>query len=199
MEAELAADARLDAPQVALELTRAVWAESGLSGPAAVIGFAAIYYPPVSIDEEDAKGGAFTAAIRRHAGALSRERGTPLSVRPFFPGISDISFLGGRPGRDEIETLKANSPAWRRRTGFDYAASAGLQLPAVNIGPWGRDYHQRTERVYMPYSFEVLPEWIWRVCLEMVGPSKGCRRLRLPAGGRRFRAAHAEAGGCRSG
>jgi arginine utilization protein RocB len=33
----------------------------------------------------------------------------------------------------------------------------------VNIGPWGRDYHRRTERVYMPYSFEVLPELIWRV------------------------------------
>lgn len=167
LEAELARDASLDAPQMAQKLTEVAWMESGLSGPAAVVGFAAIYYPPVHIGDEDVKGKHFKEVIARQVEAVSRERGTPVRVRPFFPGISDISFLSGRPDKNEIDTLAANSPVWTWRTGFDYSVSAGLDLPAANIGPWGRDYHQRTERVYMPYSFEILPELVWRVCEEL--------------------------------
>jgi arginine utilization protein RocB len=49
------------------------------------------------------------------------------------------------------------------RIGFDYSCARELDLPVINVGPWGRDYHQRLERVYMPYSFGVLPELVWRI------------------------------------
>jgi arginine utilization protein RocB len=38
-----------------------------------------------------------------------------------------------------------------------------LSCPIVNIGPWGKDYHQRLERVHTPFAFEVLPELLWRI------------------------------------
>ena len=37
--------------------------------------------------------------------------------------------------------------------------------PVVNIGPWGRDYHQKWERVHMPYAFDVLPDLIYEAAL----------------------------------
>jgi arginine utilization protein RocB len=46
-----------------------------------------------------------------------------------------------------------------------------LRIPAVNIGPWGRDYHQRTERLHAPYAFEVLPELLWRVAQDVLAPA----------------------------
>jgi arginine utilization protein RocB len=106
--------------------------------------------------------------LTRQAAALSQAAGTPISLRPFFPGISDVSFLGGNVSAQEMETLRANSPAWDSRTGFDFGATSALDLPAVNIGPWGRDYHQRIERVYAPYSFEVLPELLWRIARDLL-------------------------------
>jgi len=59
--------------------------------------------------------------------------------------------------------MEANTPTWRTRIRHDYQAIQVLDLPAINVGPWGRDYHQRTERVYMPYAFSGVPELIWRI------------------------------------
>ena len=87
---------------------------------------------------------------------------TPIKLRNFFPGISDMSFLGGNLPAADAALVNANTPPrLLQRAGSDPILS--LNLPTVNIGPWGRDYHHRNERVYMPYSFGVLPELIWRV------------------------------------
>jgi arginine utilization protein RocB len=36
--------------------------------------------------------------------------------------------------------------------------------PAINIGPWGRDYHTRLERLHAPNAFDTLP----RVLLSVI-------------------------------
>jgi arginine utilization protein RocB len=36
--------------------------------------------------------------------------------------------------------------------------------PAINIGPWGRDYHTPLERLHVPYAFQTLP----RVLLSVI-------------------------------
>jgi arginine utilization protein RocB len=33
------------------------------------------------------------------------------------------------------------------------------------IGPWGKEAHGRGESVYMPYSFETVPELLYKVIL----------------------------------
>jgi arginine utilization protein RocB len=163
LEARLAADPKLDTAQVCRRLTEAAWAASGLTGPAAVVGIAAIYYPPLSLEHAPESMGRLRQVISAVAADLSLERKTPISAQTFFPGISDMSFLGGRVGAAERQTLADNLPAWQRRAMFDYAATAGLNLAVVNIGPWGRDYHQRLERVFTPYAFETLPVFLWRI------------------------------------
>ena len=167
LQKRLGADPSIDAPACCMALTEATWAASGLTGPAAVVGIAALHYAPARV-EGPGKPARLRQVLTHQAMALSREAGTPISLRPFFPGISDVSFLGGRVSAQEMETLRANSPAWDSRTGFDFGATSALDLPAVNIGPWGRDYHQRIERVYTPYSFEVLPELLWRIARDLL-------------------------------
>jgi arginine utilization protein RocB len=41
----------------------------------------------------------------------------------------------------------------------------------INVGPWGRDYHQRLERIFMPYSYGVMPELVWRIATDLLGDS----------------------------
>jgi arginine utilization protein RocB len=105
----------------------------------------------------------------RQAQKLSQKLSIPISTRPFFPGISDISFLGGRVTAHETQLLAANTPAWKTRARFNYTEVTNLGIPSVNIGPWGRDYHQRLERVYTPYAFEVLPEFLWLITQDLFG------------------------------
>jgi arginine utilization protein RocB len=45
----------------------------------------------------------------------------------------------------------------------DRAPADALSFPCVNIGPWGREYHQKLERVHAPYAFDVLPDLVHAV------------------------------------
>lgn len=157
-----ATDPTIDLPLYSSKVYAALWHCSGLTGPAAVVGFASIHYPAAYVGEATAGERQLRQVIERQAAAVARDFNTPITHYPFFPGISDMSFLGGHLPAVDAALVNANTPA--RLVSADASAEiSSLNIPAVNIGPWGRDYHRQTERVYMPYSFEVLPELIWRV------------------------------------
>jgi arginine utilization protein RocB len=86
-------------------------------------------------------------------------------VRPFglgnvnyFAGISDVSFFGEATGDHAI--VSANTPIW----GKGFTMPEPGDFPTINIGPWGRDYHQWLERLNVPYAFGILP----RVLLSVI-------------------------------
>ena len=137
---ELAALSHLDLPERAKLMTAKAWAKSGLSGPAVVLGFGAIPYPAVSLSD---------AALE--ATIMAAAKGFGLGSVRYFPGISDMSFLGEASG--DLAVAAANTPIWG--TGFIMPEAAGY--PCINIGPWGRDYHHWLERLHASYAFETLP------------------------------------------
>lgn len=166
--AQFAADPATDTPTLSRMLTETLWNWSGLSGPAAVVGFASLYYPPAYVAGTTERQQRLRRITLSETAALSSETGVPIRIEPFFPGISDMSFLGSASTAADSAALAANSPAWDARLRFDYNAVRALDLPTINIGPAGRDYHQRTERVRMRYSFEIVPELIWRVTQQVL-------------------------------
>ncbi len=93
-------------------------------------------------------------ALRRRLIAKTAGDVNPID---YFPGISDMSFLGR--GSGGLESVAANTPIWQ--TSFTLDPSPGY--PIVNIGPWGRDYHHWLERLNTPYAFKVLPGLVRRV------------------------------------
>ncbi|BDC49302.1 arginine utilization protein RocB [Bryobacterales bacterium F-183] len=101
----------------------------GIQGPAAILALASPYYPKVQWQSTDAT---LADAIKQARDRIVARFGTSITDRPYFPGISDMSFLNA--------------------------------YPTVNIGPWGREYHQRGERVHEQYAFEVLPALLQEVC-----------------------------------
>jgi arginine utilization protein RocB len=117
-----------------------VWSLSGLSGPAVVLGFGSIPYPAVSLQDES-----LSKVIADTVKAYG------LGAVDYFPGISDMSFIGEPNGN--ITAAAENTPIWG--TSFTLAEPAGY--PCINIGPWGRDYHHWLERLHAPYAFETLP------------------------------------------
>jgi arginine utilization protein RocB len=167
--ADVQKDPGVDLRAYSRRLIEALWPFAGLAGPAAVVSVASLYYPRVHISQAGEKGARLQAAVERHAAAVAAASGCSIRVRPFFPGISDMSFLGCADSPEDLAALAGNTPAWGSRLRHDYRAVQPLGIPVVNLGPWGRDYHQRTERVNMPYSFQVVPELLWRVATDLVG------------------------------
>jgi arginine utilization protein RocB len=130
----------LDLPEQAKRMTATLWAKAGLAGPTVVLGFGSIPYPAVELAD---------AALEQRIMAAVAPLG--LSSVRYFPGISDMSFLGA--ARGNLAAAAANTPIWG--SSFTMAEPAGY--PCINIGPWGRDYHHWLERVHAPYAFETLP------------------------------------------
>src|SRR5205814_2055728 len=134
-----------------------LWRASGLAGPAAILGFASLPYPSVYLGNDSEREATVRHAIIEEIERSRAELGVSLGVRGFFQGISDMSFLG-RSDRSELAFIAENTPPWGTGIRWDLDRDVTAGLPTINVGPWGRDFHQRLERVQVAYSFGVLPE-----------------------------------------
>lgn len=156
----------LDKRERSLHLVRRLWALCGLAGPAVVLYYSPPFYPHVA-----AAPGPLRDAIGAVAAAHPELR---LITREFYPYISDMSYLRLDAGV-ETAALTANMPLWAEpdaaRPGaytLPLDAMRTLDLPVVNLGPYGRGAHQRGEAVLMSYSFGALPGLLWEV-IELLG------------------------------
>ncbi|WP_244651249.1 M20/M25/M40 family metallo-hydrolase [Rhizobium sp. CFBP 8762] len=139
-----------------LELTRLLtnWLVDAarVSGPAIIVGFSGLHYPPSRLHMNQTHDRALHQAIESARTALGNTPERSLSWKPHFQGISDMSFLGQAATGSDV--VSGNTPISRL---VDHPSPQALRFPAVNIGPWGREFHQKLERVHAPYAFEVLP------------------------------------------
>ncbi len=159
LSALAAAGAALDTPRLCQQLTLAAAREANLSGPAAILGFGSLPYPVAQLGQ-DASSAALRTAVEHAVTEVEAQTGVSVRLRPFFPGVSDMSFLGGAAATN---VLRANTPAWESRMTLEESPLPTLRVPVVNAGPWGRDYHQRGERVFAPYTFGVLPQLVMAI------------------------------------
>lgn len=148
-----------DPLQVSRDITSALVTLAALEGPAIILGFGSLYYPFTQLGAAESDRRLYRAASR-HAQELSVETGEPIRIRRYFAGISDMSFLGQPADPLETRTLSEHTA---HPDLVDPVPHDALDFPVVNIGPWGRDYHQRLERIFMPYAFGTVPELLWRV------------------------------------
>lgn len=161
--ARLATDS-LPLPEQNRRLTEVAWRLSGRAGPAVVLGFGSLPYPPVSLS--DSPGAMrLRRAIDAARARLRAETGEVVGEIAFFPGISDVSFIGEASAAD-APFIARHTPAWE--TGVRWSGAVG-GVPTVNIGPWGRDYHTPLERIHAPYAFQVLPGFLLAVCRGVLG------------------------------
>jgi len=143
--------------------------------PLVVVFLAPSFFPPVRSAPDSPLQRAVLEAVA--TGAYGE-----ISLRSFYPYVSDISFLRMDDSfYASLPAVKANFPIWRDpdevfdeqlRNDF-YIIPAELirrlNCDLTNIGPWGKDAHGAGERVYMPYAFETVPELIHDVILRVLG------------------------------
>lgn len=150
-----------DPLKVSREIVAAAATEAGVEGPAVIIGFGSLHYPLVHL--ERAGAGDRQPRLQRVMADIAKRHGTSIKFKQIFAGISDMSFFGHRPEAGEAGLLAANTPS---AAFTDDAPEGLLSFPTINIGPWGRDYHQKWERVHAPYTFTVLPDLVYETMVD---------------------------------
>jgi arginine utilization protein RocB len=150
--------ASMDEREKGIALVNEVLTLSGEKGPLAVTGFMPPFYPHRTnfrLTEKERDFAAVGEAIVEEA----RERfGEILHRNEHFGGISDLSYLGFQGKPEELESLRRNMPGWGSLYSLPVEDLVRLDIPALNIGPSGKDAHKMTERLEMGYSLKVAPE-----------------------------------------
>ncbi|WP_411953377.1 M20/M25/M40 family metallo-hydrolase [Alkalibacillus sp. S2W] len=119
--------------------------------PMMVLFYSPPFYPAVTSNSQKV-----TNIIDEVQSAISAE-GYDSKRKFYFNGISDLSFIGEQLNEEyDISLLAQNMPL--QRVHGHYITKSNIAIPTVNIGPYGKDPHQWTERLELGYSFNVLPD-----------------------------------------
>lgn len=121
--------------------------------PVVVLAFLPPFYPYIAPDD-----GPFGSAVRRAVASCAPSNGRAVTVERFYPYISDMSYLRLEPEiRRSLDGLTGEMPGWGERYSLDFGTIASVDLPVVNVGPYGFGAHQPEERVERAWTFTDLP------------------------------------------
>ncbi len=154
-------------PEAAINLIEYVAEYVDLEGPAVVVGLSGPYYPHITNDLiQDGHRYDLLNVVNQ----ISKEAyGLEYQSNNYFMGISDLSYAGFVGSDADVEVLRENSPGWNEIYKVPFTALNKLSMPVVNIGPWGKDLHKITERVFGPDVFERIPYIICKVIETVFG------------------------------
>lgn len=123
--------------------------------PIIVIGLLPPFYPVVDSDAY------FDSVLRESVESKLNALDLSLVKDNYFMGISDMSYMK-KMSHDPKSILK-HMPLLDKMYCLDFDAISDLDIDVLHIGPWGKDLHQKTERVLIKDVTETVPALIQTV------------------------------------
>ncbi|MED1599944.1 M20/M25/M40 family metallo-hydrolase [Alkalihalophilus marmarensis] len=126
------------------------------------------FYPSVRLEEKNADEAALLYEVGELQKWTEETFGENISRMHYFPGLSDVSY--GKMDKDlkVKQTLEREMPALSNGYDLPITAIQSLQMATVNIGPYGKDAHKRTERLHLPFFTDVTPYMLMRFIDQMI-------------------------------
>ncbi|MDQ0273133.1 M20/M25/M40 family metallo-hydrolase [Cytobacillus purgationiresistens] len=123
-------------------------------GPMIVLFYAPPYYPAVDSGPESMIQEISASLIEFACDRCGEE----LKATDYFNGISDLSYAGLHADLSEMDKYNVNLPGGEKLYSIPFKQMAKITAPVINVGPLGKDAHQKTERLHVPFAFEKLPK-----------------------------------------
>lgn len=120
---------------------------SKINHPLVVIGLLPPYVPPVNnhyLMNFDREG-----MIQLVEDLLQEKFGLGIEVVPYTMGMSDNSYTSCTEVEQDIEAMR-NMVTPKELYNIPFEGISKVVLPSILCGPWGKDFHTATERVYLP-------------------------------------------------
>ena len=123
--------------------------------PATVILFAPPYYPAVNTSDDPVIKDA--VELMQQAGRSFKNK---IDQIHYFNGISDLSYVNYVDDGKGWTAFEKNTPVWGDTYDIPFNDMAKLKGPVLNVGPFGKDAHQKTERLHVDSAFVEMPEML---------------------------------------
>ncbi|MFI8494436.1 M20/M25/M40 family metallo-hydrolase [Peribacillus butanolivorans] len=130
--------------------------------PAIVLLFAPPYYPAVNTSNDPFIIDS-VQLIKETAARFNKE----VSQIHYFNGLCDLSYVQYSDEADGWTAFEKNTPVWGDTYSIPFADMLQLQAPVLNVGPFGKDAHQRTERLHIDSAFVHTPVMLERLIKSM--------------------------------
>lgn len=128
--------------------------------PLVVIGFAPPYYPSMNCRSLPNTSLKIDNLIDDYRYYLA-SRGLSLKVEEYFMGICDTSYCALERELESYQVVLDSLASPSQVYELDLANIAQIQVPAVNLGPWGKELHQRGERVFREDLLDTIPSYLF--------------------------------------
>ena len=128
--------------------------------PLVVIGFAPPYYPSMNCRSLPNTSLKIDNLIDDYRYYLA-SRGLSLKVEEYFMGICDTSYCALERELESYQVVLDSLAIPSQVYELDLANIAQIQVPAVNLGPWGKELHQRGERVFTEDLLDIIPSYLF--------------------------------------
>ena len=165
---ELAVDPDLDTRMFAARVVEEAWKWMDDKSPAMILFYSSLYSPRIEMSGKTEDERVLLSALDEAVEKIQPHYKHPIVTKNFFPYISDMSFLAMSDDLEGIEAVQNNNPSWGEKHFVDYQDIRDLNVPVINIGPYGMDAHAKLERLEIKYSMEIVPNLTNEVILNIL-------------------------------
>ena len=135
-------DDEISVPESNFEILDSLCSYSSSEDPMVIIAISPPYYPHISSKNKE---------VFLKLNNLNSIFSETIEEKEFFMGISDLSYVDIEEFEDTAPYIKNNMPLWKEGLyTVPFNEMKELSIPVINIGPWGKDIHKLTERVFVP-------------------------------------------------
>jgi arginine utilization protein RocB len=128
-----------------------------------ILFYSSLYSPRIELTGKTSDELNLIQALDEAVADVQPDYPYPIVTRNFFPYISDMSFVALSDDDAGLQAVTNNNPSWGRKHYINFQDIRDINVPVINIGPYGIDAHKRLERLEMTYSLEVVPTLTKRV------------------------------------
>ncbi|HLO13172.1 MAG TPA: M20/M25/M40 family metallo-hydrolase [Pseudoneobacillus sp.] len=147
----------LDTRMFAARVVEEAWNWMTDKNPAVILFYSSLYSPRIELSGKTNNEQALISALDLAVETIQPHYQHPIVTRNFFPYISDMSFVALSDDEEGINAVSKNNPGWGTKHFVEYQDIRDLNVPVINIGPYGVDAHKKLERMEMTYSLEIVP------------------------------------------
>lgn len=153
----LLTNSELDTRMFAARVVEEAWKWMKDKSPAIILFYSSLYSPRIELTGKTNDELNLINALDQAVETIQPEYPHPIVTRNFFPYISDMSFMALSDDEDGINAVSKNNPGWGTKHYVEFQDIRDINVPVINIGPYGLDAHKKLERMEMKYSLEIVP------------------------------------------
>lgn len=158
----------IDKREIPIFIIRKMLQTAKIYEPVVVLYYAAPYCPHNTLKDEKAEDVKLIKQLKNITDEMTKETGEEYDICRFFPSLSDSSYLAMDDSEESAECLYRNFPQMDMLYPLPLSKIRSLNIKAINYGVYGKDAHKWTERVYIPYSFDILPKLIIKTLTQLL-------------------------------